>query len=345
MMTAFSLIVTPHTLTRYHLETYIKGDYLVTQCKNLFIIRDCLISCNSIKIIDGNEERIMTNDEIKIYLRRLGIADIQPPSLSYLFELHRAHVELITWQTIDIVAGRPAPIGLRESINLMLSGRSGYCFHLNGAFSALLISLGYKVSWHRAGVQPLGQEPRINSFHLGLTVSLTNDQQEEQRWIVDVGLGDIPYEPLPLQVGAYKQGPFLYQVAQSSVVQNGWRLEHDPLASFVGVDFAPEVVQSLDEFVPKHDIYSKSPESPWAQLFLVRQRHVSGSNELRGCIWTRGELGITEKTEIHTKSEWLEVLGDVFQEHLVNYSQEERDDLWKRVHQIHEEWKKSKAAE
>jgi len=283
----------------------------------------------------------MTRAEIKAYLRRIGIDEIRPPTLSYLTQLHRAHVSAISWQTIDIVAGRPASIDLRECVRLILGNRSGYCFHLNGAFSVLLRSLGYRVFWHRAGVQPLGQEPRINSFHLGLTVSLTNEQQQEQRYIVDVGLGDMPYDPIPLQNGTYEQGPLRYQVEESGVVQGGWRLVHDPHAPFVGVDFAPDVLENLEEFQPKHEFYSRSPESPWIQLFLVRQRHAEGSNELRGCIWSRRDRRGIEKIELRTQSQWLEVLGDVFQEHLVHYSRLERDDLWKRVWNFHEEWKKA----
>ena len=283
----------------------------------------------------------MTRAEIKAYLRRIGIDEIRPPTLSYLTQLHRAHVSAISWQTIDIVAGRPASIDLRECVRLILGNRSGYCFHLNGAFSVLLRSLGYRVFWHRAGVQPLGQEPRINSFHLGLTVSLTNEQQQEQRYIVDVGLGDMPYDPIPLQNGTYEQGPLRYQVEESGVVQGGWRLVHDPHASFVGVDFAPDVLENLEEFQPKHEFYSRSPESPWIQLFLVRQRHAEGSNELRGCIWSRRDRRGIEKIELRTQSPWLEALGDAFQEHLVHYSRLERDDLWKRVWNFHEEWKKA----
>ncbi|NIK77106.1 arylamine N-acetyltransferase [Paenibacillus castaneae] len=285
---------------------------------------------------------MLTNTEIKAYLKRIGITEIQPPSLSYLFELHKAHVENVTWQTIDIFAGSPASIDVSESVHLISNRRSGYCFHLNGAFSELLRSLGYKVSMHRAGVQPLNQEPRINSFHLGLTVSITNERQEEERWIVDVGLGDMPYAPLPLLAGDYEQGPFTYKVVDSNVARNGWRLEHDPLASFVGVDFAPEIVESIEAFKSNHEYYSRSADSPWINLFLIRQRHAAGSNELRGCVWSKREFSGIEKTEINTKSQWFEVLGDIFNEHLVNYSIHEKDDLWNRVQKQHEDWKKSK---
>ncbi|WP_426454352.1 arylamine N-acetyltransferase family protein [Paenibacillus sp. S-38] len=283
---------------------------------------------------------MLNSGEIRAYLSRLGIPGVQPPTLSYLFELHRAHVEKIPWQTVDIVAGRPASIDPASSVRLMTTGRSGYCFHLNGAFSTLLLSLGYQVSRHRAGVQPLGQEPRINSFHLGLTVTLPEEPQ--QRWIVDAGLGDMPWEPLPLLAGEYPQGPLRYRVTDSQVAGGGWRLEHDPSASFAGVDVAPEVEQDLTVFEPKHVYYSTSPESPWINLFLVRHRHAEGANEVRGCIWSRRDHEGEVKTELRTKAQWLEVLGDVFGEHLVHYSALEREELWKRVYGIHEAWKRSK---
>ncbi|WP_028608412.1 arylamine N-acetyltransferase family protein [Paenibacillus harenae] len=286
---------------------------------------------------------MMTNEEIKAYLKRIGIAEMEAPTKPYLFELHRAHVRTLSWQTVDIYMGKPADIGFKESVQLILNRRSGYCFHLNGAFCALLRSLGYQVALHRAGVQPLGAEPRINSFHLGLTVNLANEPDAEDRWIIDAGLGDMPFEPLPLIPGTYKQDPFVYKVTESTVASNGWRLEHDPLASFIGVDFDSAVVNDLEEFMPKHEFYSRSAESPWMNLFLLRNRHASGSNELRGCVWSKRDTQGIVKSELLEKSQWLEVLGDVFGETLAYYSKLERDELWKRVRGAHEDWKRSKA--
>ncbi|WP_339208241.1 arylamine N-acetyltransferase [Paenibacillus sp. FSL K6-3182] len=286
----------------------------------------------------------LTREEIKAYLSRLGISEIQEPTKAFLFELHRAHVRVFSWQTIDVFAGKPAGIQLNQSVPLLIHGRSGYCFHLNGAFSQLLRSLGYKVSFHRAGVQPLGAEPRINSFHLGLTAHLLNENNEEEQWIIDVGLGDMPFEPLPLLVGTYNQNPFIYKVTESLVVPKGWRLEHDPSASFVGVDYDAAVLADMTEFEPKHEHYSRSAESPWINMFLIRNRHAGGSNEIRGCIWNeRGTDGVRQ-TELVSQSQWLEVLGEVFEEKLVNYSRQERDELWKRIQLAHEQWKIAKAS-
>ncbi|WP_337101195.1 arylamine N-acetyltransferase family protein [Paenibacillus sp. YIM B09110] len=287
----------------------------------------------------------LTQEEIMAYLQRIGIAEHQPPTKAYLVALHEAHVRTLTWQTIDIFTRKPAMIGFEPSVQLILSGRSGYCFHLNGAFSALLHSLGYQVNLHRAGVQPLGLEPRVNSFHLGLSVDFNDEQSKPEKWIVDVGLGDMPYHPLPLQYGSYEQGPLRYKVTESSVVTPGWRLEHDPNASFVGVDIDAEVLTGLDEFYPKHEHYSRSPESPWLNIFLIRQRDAEESNELRGCIWSKRDRNGVSKTELVNESQWLSVIADVFGEKLVHYDSIERNLLWKRVEADHQAWKAFRAEE
>lgn len=285
---------------------------------------------------------MLTRTEITAYLKRLDIQDIQAPSQAYLFDLHRAHVANIPWQTLDIYAGKPTAMDVRETVPLMIHHRSGYCFHLNGAFGTLLRSLGFQVSWHRAGVQPKGEEPRVNSFHLGVTVSLPEEGGAAERWIVDVGLGDMPYEPLPLQTGNYQQGHEMYKVRSSSVAEDGWRLEHEPNYSVPGVDYAPEVIEDLKVFEPNHAHYSRSSSSPWMQLFLLRQRNGHETNELRGCVWKKWDRFGVHSTEIGSQNEWIEVMASIFKEKLIHYSSLERDELWKRVHKQHEDWKRQK---
>lgn len=282
----------------------------------------------------------MTDSELKSYLKRIHIDDIKPPTLEFLSELHRAHVQYLSWQTIDIFTGLPEAIDLANSVRLVLQGRSGYCFHLNGAFSILLRSLGYEVQWHRAGVQPHGEQPRVNSFHLGLSVLLSEAGPETERWIVDVGLGGMPFEPLPLRYEVYGEAPFTYNLTSSSVASEGWRLEYEPHGPSEGVDYAPEVLLTLDEFIPKHHFYSQSAESPWHNVFLLRQRDTVASNELRGCMLRTHTAEGIHKTEIQSYTDWRELLDGVFHEPLVRYSERERVAMWERIRAGHEEWKR-----
>ena len=112
-----------------------------------------------------------------------------------------------------------------------MRGRGGYCFHLNGAFSALLGSLGFDVTRHVGGVQRAADPAPVGAVgnHMALTVRTADGP-----WLVDVGLADGPHEPLPLRAGRYRQGPFEYGLAPSAVVPGGWRFEHDPAGAFPG---------------------------------------------------------------------------------------------------------------
>lgn len=280
--------------------------------------------------------------EIQSYLKQLGVEEIQPPTIDYLFQLHQAHIRRFSWQTVDIFARHPTSIDIEQSIALLIRGRSGYCFHLNGAFSTLLRSLGYQVFLHRAGVQPLGTEPCINSFHLGLTVHLDNNEGITQPWIIDVGLGDMPYTPLPLTKDTYSQSPFQYKVTASSIDPQGWRLEHDARASIVGVDIHHQAVSDLEPFKNNHEFYSRSQQSPWWDVFILRQRDESVSHELRGCMLKTIDATGVQYTEIVNKPDWLNLLHDIFGEELIRYNTLEKDELWHRVQQAHEVWKQTK---
>ncbi|WP_063510453.1 arylamine N-acetyltransferase family protein [Paenibacillus gorillae] len=276
------------------------------------------------------------------YLSRLGKFVAEPPTLSYLQRLHRAHVEKISWQTIDIFARRTVSIHPQHSVQLINGQRSGYCFQLNGAFSLLLRSLGFKVTYHDSGIQPLGQQPRIDSFHVGLLVEITNEQGEPKQWIADVGLGDMLYDPVPLLSGSYQQGGFLYHVTSSEAAEGGWRLVHAPGYSYAGVDFAPEPLPDLNHFTSRHHHYCHAPESPWLRVLLLQNRHAGGSNELRGCIWKSRTSSGVEITEMTSKSQWLEMMADIFHEPLTLYSASDKDALWNKVSRMHEEWKTAK---
>lgn len=282
---------------------------------------------------------LLTIIEIKKYLFRLGISDIQPPTKSFLFDLHRAHVAKIPWQSLDAFAGKPGSIDPLHSVKLILQNRSGYCFHLNGAFYTLLRSLGYRVAIHPAGVQAHAKEPRIDHFHLGLMVSLPESDRES--WLVDVGLGDMPYEPLLLSAGVYEQGPFTYALKRSMVDPGGWRLDNHPAAPYAGVDYHSAAITSMEPFQANHDYLSTNPESTWVNMLLIRNRTANVSSELRGCIFSQTDRHGTVKIEITDKARWLEIMGDVFGEHLVQYDSAEKDGIWKKLAASHEEWKKT----
>lgn len=271
--------------------------------------------------------------DVDEYLAVLGMTRPAAPTIEVLRALHRAQVERVAYETIDNQLGRLTGIGAAESVARILRGRGGYCFHLNGAFAALLTALGYDVTLHKAGIQDEVEDPEgPGGDHLALTVGL-----DGERWLVDTGLAGGMYEPLPLRQGTYTQGPFTYAMAPSVVVPGGWRFTHDPRGAFTAMVFAPEPVE-LSSFAAMHHRLSTSPESGFVRVLQAQLRDATGVDMLRGCVLRRIDAAGTYERTLDSADDWYDVLADVFHLDLSDVEAPERAALWDRVRREHQEW-------
>ncbi|MCA2225395.1 arylamine N-acetyltransferase family protein [Nonomuraea aurantiaca] len=273
------------------------------------------------------------------YLRRLGLPDLlaAPPTAGNLRRLHVAHIERVPYEALEIWLGRPTTVDPAESAGRIIGGRGGYCYHLNGAFSLLLMELGYDVTRHVGGVQGRDGAPGITANHLVLTVrGLPSDDNPGGEWLADLGLGDALHEPLPLVAGVYRQGPFSFGLRHSEVAPGGWRFDHDPGGSFVGMDFDPAPTD-MSAFTAMHQHLSTSRESGFVRVATVSRRDASGVDILRGLALSRVGNGAHSIT-LPTARDYYAALSDVFGLHLDDVSQEEKDALFGRVHDAHEKW-------
>lgn len=285
----------------------------------------------------------MAPNDLHAYLRRLGVPDPGPPSVEGLRRLHRAHVERVPYETIRIHLGRPTTVEPAESVRRIVSGAGGgYCFHLNGAFAALLAALGYEVRRHVGGVQTRqAPEPVApNAGHLALTVHGLPGPRDA--WFVDVGLGDALHEPIPLRPGAYAQGPFRYALGRSLTAPGGWRFDHDPGGSFTGMDFAPDPAGPAD-FAQRHAWLSTAPESGFTQVMVAQRRDAGGVDSLRGCLLSRWDGAGRAERDLETQSDWYSSLADLFGLTFPDVDSPERAALWRRVRSSHEAWRATPA--
>ncbi|GGO69384.1 arylamine N-acetyltransferase family protein [Nonomuraea cavernae] len=273
------------------------------------------------------------------YLRRLGLPGLlnTPPSAESLRALHVAHVERVPYEVLEIWLGRATTVDPLESAERILRGRGGYCYHLNGAFSRLAMELGYEVTRHVGGAQMRGGEPGVSGNHLVLTArGLPSDDNPGGEWLVDLGLGDGLHEPLPLVEGTYRQGPFRYGLRPSEVVPGGWRFDHDPGGSFEGMDFALTPTD-MSAFTKMHDHLSTSPDSGFVRVATVQRRDASGADILRGLRLSRLGSG-SHSVTLDSARDYYAALADVFGLSLDDVSAGEKDALFGRLHDAHEEW-------
>jgi len=278
---------------------------------------------------------------IEAYLDRLGVRPSGSPSVEELFALHRAQVERVAYENIDIYRGRPAGIDPAESIARIAQGRGGYCYQLNGALATLLSTLGYAVTWHVGGVHHDAGPVGATGNHLALTVSgLPSVECPEGVWFVDAGLGDALYEPLPLRTGSYRQGPFAYALEPSTVIEGGWHFAHADGASFAGMDFGP-VAEGPQTFAAQHAHLSTSPESGFTRVLVVQRRDAEGSDTLRGCQVIRHDAAGRSVRVVDGQAEWLAEIAR-FGRSLDGI---DTNTLWAKVLADHETWLESQRSE
>jgi len=123
--------------------------------------------------------------DIPAYLERIayhGPLDVTPDTLR---GLHLAHLYAVPFENLDIHLGRPLSLdGAALYDKIVTRHRGGFCYELNGLFSALLRELGFRVTMLSAEVarEAGGFSPEFD--HLALRVDLA------EPWLADVGFGD-----------------------------------------------------------------------------------------------------------------------------------------------------------
>jgi N-hydroxyarylamine O-acetyltransferase len=197
------------------------------------------------------------------YLARIGLDRAVAPTINALRLLHRAHLEAVPFENLDIHVGRPIVLdpGLLVA-KVVDQRRGGFCYELNGAFAELLRAVGFEVALLAAGVarpEPEGSfGPPFD--HLALDVRIPG---EPGRWLCDVGFGEGFVEPLPLEVGREDEqdtGTFWLQERGDHLVlfrRRGAGGEPEPQYRFA------DEPHHLSEFTPMCRYHQTDPASPF----------------------------------------------------------------------------------
>ncbi|GAA1606826.1 arylamine N-acetyltransferase [Kribbella sancticallisti] len=269
-------------------------------------------------------------------LRRIGIDQHRGPSVEALFELHAAFADTVPYETIQYQFGQGGSMDPQVVAPRIIARETGgYCFQLNGTFAQLLTELGYQVELHRGGVQTATRPAVVDASHMVITVSGLPDAPDEE-WLVDVGLGDGLFTPLPLKPGTTRQEPFDLTLRPSEIV-DGWRLDHDPRSSLTGMDFESATV-SIDAFAAQHAHLSVSPESPFVRTSSAYRRKPDSMVMLRSLGLMETFADRVDNRIVETSSEYFTVLADVFHLPLDHLTAAQHDELWKRAVAQYEAW-------
>jgi N-hydroxyarylamine O-acetyltransferase len=216
-------------------------------------------------------------------------------------------METVPFENLDISLSRWIEIEDEVSIRKIVDGhRGGFCYELNGAFSALLRAVGFHVILLSARVarQNGGEGPEFD--HLALRVDL------DEPWLADVGFGDSFAEPLRLQPNLEQQqdvGTFrIRHVAQSLTLErrqadDSWRPEY----SFT---LAP---RQIGEFRDRCHFHQTSPESSFTQKRICSRLTPEGRITLSGLNLIVTNHGHREERTLGSEEEWRSALRQYFE--------------------------------
>jgi N-hydroxyarylamine O-acetyltransferase len=133
--------------------------------------------------------------KLQNYLQRLN--HLQQPAVSAetLVALHRAHVLLVPFENLDVIAGQPIILDQERFYRKIVENRrGGICYELNGLFKQLLDVVGFESYFISCNVYvPPTDKFGADYGHVAIIAAVNGEQ-----YLVDVGFGDAFIEPLKL---------------------------------------------------------------------------------------------------------------------------------------------------
>lgn len=219
------------------------------------------------------------------YLARIGldVAAVETVDLDTLEILQRAHVTSVPFENLAIV-GDPhgddpgsgvdlTPDALFEKI--VERERGGYCFELNGLFTALLDALGFQVERVAARVE---SDLTVPANHHVIVVTL------DRRYVVDVGTGaPMLRRPVPLDGTIIEDELGIeWRVTDSDRPDESHRTEYrepgaDEWSSRYVFSHHP---RALSYFMATNDYLQSAPESPFTDGPVVQRATTDGHVKL-----------------------------------------------------------------
>lgn len=205
--------------------------------------------------------------------------------LATLSQLQNNHLCLIPFENLDVTNGVPIALDVKSYYEkIVINGRGGFCYELNGLFYWLLKQLGYKTTLVAASVKRSdGTWSVLDTSHACLIVQL------DVPYLVDVGFGDSVRVPLPFTGQVKTDVSGTYRMKKVSDTKYDLQIKQDNWQTRLRVNTKPRQLASFKEACHYNQT---SPQSVFTQGDLV-----SLATENGRITYTKDRLIITEHNE------------------------------------------------
>ena len=267
----------------------------------------------------------MNERQLAAYLERIGHGWNVRPDLETLRSLHRAHVETIPFEALDVQLGLVPSIEPGAVFDKLVGQRrGGWCYEMNGLFGAALEQIGFEVTRISCGVmRHVAGEERMGT-HLALLVRIGGEE-----WLADVGFGSSLVEPVPLASAKHAHQPFPVELARTA--DGHWRFFEHSLDEPFSFDFRAE---PADEalLADKCRWQASAAESNFVLNFVAQKRAGDRHIAVRGKVQTERSPNGETRRELADADEFAAVLAETF-----GIEHPEVRSIWPRIEARHAE--------
>ncbi|HET9905029.1 MAG TPA: arylamine N-acetyltransferase [Anaerolineales bacterium] len=249
--------------------------------------------------------------DVPTYLNRLHFSRPIRPDAETLRELQIAHMRNIPFENLDI--GLKRKIQLNEDAlweKIIVQGRGGFCYEINGLFAWLLKQIGFEVTYLNARVfNKRDENLGIEFDHLSLLVQIQN---QSARWLVDAGFGDSFNEPLSFEErGEQVQGLRAYRLEQTPAGYITWQKNYDgSWEKQYFFDLTPRDFPA--EYEAGCQYHQTSPRSSFTRSSIISRATPNGRVSLEDKWLILTEHGKREKRPIADQDEYNTLLKKYF---------------------------------
>ena len=253
------------------------------------------------------------------YFARINYSGPVRPDRATLFALHAAHIAAIPYENLEIQLGRENVLSEPAFIDkLVRRRRGGWCYEMNGLLTTALKEIGFNVRRVAGGVSRDVLAAEAVGNHLVGLVDL------ERRYVADVGLGDGPLEPFPLEARAWTERGLTFRLERLDA--DWWRYHNHQHGLARTFDFTEEA-RALAWFQKQCTLLQTADFSPFVNFAFVFRRSLRGVGALRDDSYVTVTDGVRSERPLRSRDEYAAVLKDLLGTELGV----EVDTLWAKI--------------
>ena len=244
---------------------------------------------------------------VPAYLDRINYRGPLNVDAETLRQLQVAHLHSVPFENLSIHAQEPIVLDDQSLFEKIVTRRrGGFCYELNGLFSALLRAIGFQVAMLSAEVANDDETFSAPFDHMTLMVTLA------EAWLVDVGFGDSFIEPLRLdERGAQTQGERTYRI---EALDDYLVMQHLPSESQEwksGYRFKLTPYQYAD-YLERCRYHQTSPESHFTRNRICSMLTPTGRISVSDTRFIVTEDGMRTDYPVQSKEEYGQLLREHF---------------------------------